>query len=157
MQKITPFLWFNDQAEEAMMFYVSIFKNSKAGNIHRSGPDVAGKKAKVGSVTFSLEGQQFMGINGGPHFSFSPAISFFVNCSEQKEVDDLYERLSQGGEKQKCGWLKDKFGVSWQIIPSVLGELLYSSDEKKSKNVLKAMLLMDKIDIEKLKEAHNEI
>ncbi|GAC1424540.1 MAG: VOC family protein [Flavisolibacter sp.] len=153
MQKIAPFLWFNDQAEEVMLFYISIFKNSRAGKIHRGAPDGSGHPGKVGSVSFYLEDQQFMGINGGPHFNFSPAISFFVNCSGQIEVDELYDKLSQGGEKQKCGWLKDKFGVSWQIIPAVLGELLNGSPAIKSKKVFEAMCRMENIDIEKLKAA----
>lgn len=154
MQKITPFLWFDDQAEEAMNFYTSIFKNSKIGSVHRYGEAGPGPKGTVMSATFELEGQKFMALNGGPLFKFTPAISFFVNCETQPEVDDLWEKLSAGGEKSRCGWLKDKFGVSWQIIPSVLGELLADKDPEKSKRVMEAMLRMDKIDIEELKCAH---
>ena len=154
MQKITPFLWFDDKAEEAMNFYVSIFKNSKVVSISRYGEGGRGPKGTVMSATFQLEGQQFMALNGGPHFNFSTAISVFVNCETQEEVDELWEKLSEGGQKERCGWLKDKYGVSWQIIPSVLGKLLNDPDPEKSKRVMQAMLQMNKIDIEKLKEAH---
>ena len=154
MQKITPFLWFDGQAEEAMNFYVSIFKNSKMGNVTRYREQGPGPKGTVMSATFQLEGQEFMALNGGPHFTFSPAISFFVNCETQEEVDELWAKLSKGGEKQRCGWLKDKFGVSWQIIPSALGEMLRDKDPEKSKRVMNAMLQMDKIDVERLKQAY---
>lgn len=154
MQKITPFLWFDGKAEEAMNFYVSIFKNSKVVNISRFGEGGPGPKGTVMSATFQLEGQQFMALNGGPHFSFSPAISFFVSCETQEEVDDLWEKLSAGGQKERCGWLKDKYGLSWQIIPTVLGKLLNDPDPAKSKRVMQAMLQMNKIEIGKLKEAH---
>ncbi|HEX9136094.1 MAG TPA: VOC family protein [Nitrospirota bacterium] len=154
MQKITPFLWFDGKTEEAMNLYVSIFKNSKVVSISRYGEGGPGPKGTVMSATFQLEGQQFMALNGGPHFTFSPAISFFVNCETQEEVDELWEKLSEGGQKERCGWLKDKYGVSWQIIPSVLGKLLSDPDPEKSKRVMQAMLQMNKIDIEKLKEAH---
>ncbi len=154
MQKITPFLWFDDKAEEAVNFYASIFKKSKIGIVSRYGEAGPGPKGSVMSVTFRLEGQEFMALNGGPHFKFSPAISFFVHCKTQKEVDDLWERLSAGGEKQRCGWLKDKYGLSWQIIPTALGEMLSDKDAGKSARVMKAMLQMDKIDIEKLKQAY---
>jgi len=153
MQKITPFLWFDGKAEEAMNFYVSIFKNSKVGSITRYGDAGPAPKGSVMSVTFQLEGQEFFALNGGPHFTFSPAISFFVNCQTQEEVDELWEKLSAGGEKQPCGWLKDKYGVSWQIIPSVLGELLQHKDPEKSKRAMNAMLQMTKIDIKRLKQA----
>jgi predicted 3-demethylubiquinone-9 3-methyltransferase (glyoxalase superfamily) len=153
MQKITPFLWFDGQAEEAAKFYVSIFKNSRLGTISYYGDAGPGPKGSVMSVTFQLEGQEFFALNGGPHFTFSPAISFFVNCETQEEVDDLWERLSTGGEKQQCGWLKDKYGLSWQIIPTVLGELLRDKDPKKATNVMKAMMQMGKIDIKRLKQA----
>src|SRR4030095_11715458 len=116
MKKITPFLWFDDKAEEAMNFYVSIFKNSKVGSVTRCGDAGPGPKGSRMSATFQLEGQEFIALNGGPMYKFSPAISFFVNCTTQEEVDRLWERLVEGGEKQRCGWLKDKFGVSWQII-----------------------------------------
>ena len=154
MQKITPFLWFDGQAEEAMNFYVSIFKNSKIINVTRYGDAGPGPKGTVMSATFELEGQKFMALNGGPLFQFSPAISFFVNCETQKEVDELWEKLSVNGEKLRCGWLKDKFGVSWQIIPSVLGQLLADKDPEKSKRVMQAMLKMDKIEIDALKRAY---
>ena len=121
MQKITPFLWFNDQAEEAMNFYVSIFKNSRTGRVTRYGDGGPGPKGKVMSGTFELEGQEFMALNGGPKFNFTPAISMFVNGETQEEVDELWDKLSKGSSKERCGWLKDKYGLSWQIIPSALG------------------------------------
>jgi predicted 3-demethylubiquinone-9 3-methyltransferase (glyoxalase superfamily) len=153
MQKITPFLWFDDKAEEAMNFYVSIFKNSKVGSISRYGAEGPGPKGSVMTATFQLEGQEFMALNGGPHFRFSPAISFFVKCETQQEVDELWEKLSAGGEKQQCGWLKDKYGVSWQIIPNALGAMLSNKDAARSARVMKAMLQMTKIEIDKLKQA----
>jgi predicted 3-demethylubiquinone-9 3-methyltransferase (glyoxalase superfamily) len=154
MQKITPFLWFDGAAEEAMNFYVSIFKNSKVGRVTRCGDSGPGPKGSVMTATFQLEGQEFIALNGGPMFNFSPAISFFVNCETQAEVDELWERLLAGGEKQRCGWLKDKFGVSWQIIPSVLGRLMNDPDPVKAKNVMQAMLQMEKLDIQRLQDAH---
>jgi predicted 3-demethylubiquinone-9 3-methyltransferase (glyoxalase superfamily) len=156
MQKITPFLWFDGHAEEAVNFYVSIFKNSKVVNITRYGEAGPGPKGTVMSATFQLDGQQFMALNGGPMFTFSPAISFFVNCDTQKEVDELWEKLSRGGEKQRCGWLKDKYGVSWQIIPTALGEMLQDKDAEKSTRVMRAMLQMDKIDIRNLRQAYEQ-
>ena len=155
MQKITPFLWFDGKAEEAMNFYISIFKNSKIVSVSRYGEGGPGPKGTVMTGTFQLEGQQFMALNGGPHFTFSPAISFFVNCETQQEVDELWEKLSEGGEKQRCGWLKDKYGLSWQVIPSALGEMLQDKDAEKAKRVMKAMLQMDKIDMEGLKQAYD--
>jgi predicted 3-demethylubiquinone-9 3-methyltransferase (glyoxalase superfamily) len=154
MQKITPFLWFDDKAEEAANFYVSIFKNSKIGNISRYPEGSPGPKGKVMTVTFQLDGQEFIALNGGPHFTFSPAISFFVHCQTQEEVDDLWEKLSAGGKKERCGWLKDKYGVSWQIVPTVLGQLLTDKDPARAKRVTQAMLAMDKIDIQRLKQAY---
>jgi predicted 3-demethylubiquinone-9 3-methyltransferase (glyoxalase superfamily) len=151
MQKIRPFLWFDNKAEEAMNFYVSIFKNSKIVNISR-----AGTEGRVTSGTFQLEGQEFLALNGGPQFTFTPAISFFVNCETQEEVDELWEKLSEGGEKGRCGWLKDKFGLSWQSVPAVLGKLLHDEDPEKAKRVLQAMLQMNKIDIKGLQHAHNQ-
>jgi len=145
MQKITPFLWYDGKAEEAAKFYTSIFKNSKIVNI-RPGP-----QGSVMGVEFQLEGQDFIALNGGPHFTFSPAISFFVSCKTQAEVDELWQKLSAGGEKQPCGWLKDKFG---EIIPTVLGEMLQDKDAGKAKRVMEAMLQMKKIDIKGLKEAY---
>jgi predicted 3-demethylubiquinone-9 3-methyltransferase (glyoxalase superfamily) len=155
MQKITPFLWFNGQAEEAVNFYVSIFKNSKMGNIQRYGEAGPGPKGSVMSATFQLEGQDFYALNGGPQFSFTPAISFFVNCETQQDVDELWEKLSQGGEKGRCGWLKDKFGLSWQIIPSTLGKLLQGKDPEKSKRAMQAMMKMGKLDIAGLQKAYD--
>ncbi len=153
MQKITPFLWFNGQAEEAMNFYISIFKNSKAINVSRYGEGGPGQKGSVMSATFQLEGQTFMALNGGPQFTFTPAISLFVNCETQEEVDELWRKLSAGGSEERCGWLKDKYGLSWQIIPTVLGKLLQDKDPEKAKRVMLAMLKMNKIDIKILQEA----
>jgi predicted 3-demethylubiquinone-9 3-methyltransferase (glyoxalase superfamily) len=152
-QKIVPFLWFDGEAEEAMNFYVSIFKNSKPGKVTRYGEAGPGPKGSVMSVTFQLEGQEFYGLNGGAVFTFSPAISFFVNCETQEEVDELWEKLSKAGQKQPCGWLKDKYGVSWQIIPRALGQLLNDPDPEKSQRVMKAMMQMTKIDIAGLRRA----
>jgi predicted 3-demethylubiquinone-9 3-methyltransferase (glyoxalase superfamily) len=153
-RKITPFLWFDGKAEEAANFYVSIFKDSKVVGVTHCGDVGPGTKASVMSATFQLEGQEFIALNGGPQFKFTEAISLFVNCETQEEVDELWEKLAAGGEKQRCGWLKDKFGLSWQIIPSILGALLHDKDPKKSKRVMDAMLQMDKIDIARLREAH---
>jgi predicted 3-demethylubiquinone-9 3-methyltransferase (glyoxalase superfamily) len=153
MQKITPFLWFNDNAEEAMNFYASIFKNSKVGSVSRYGEGGPGPKGSVMSATFSLEGQEFMALNGGPHYKFTPAISLYVNCETQAEVDELWEKLSAGGRKDRCGWLQDKFGLSWQIIPSALPRLLGDKDPAKAQRAMQAMLQMDKIDIKKLEDA----
>jgi predicted 3-demethylubiquinone-9 3-methyltransferase (glyoxalase superfamily) len=155
-QKITPFLWFDNNAEEAMNFYVSIFKDSKIINLRRYPPAVTGQDGMVITATFQLEGQPFMALNGGPHFTFSPAISLFVNCETAEEVDHLWEKLSEGGSIQQCGWLKDKFGVSWQIIPSLLGKLLGDPDPVKSGNVMQAMLKMTKLDSAGLMEAYGK-
>jgi predicted 3-demethylubiquinone-9 3-methyltransferase (glyoxalase superfamily) len=157
MQKITPFLWFDDKAEEAANFYVSIFKNSRVGRVTRYGEGAPGPKGKVMSVTFELDGQEFYALNGGPMFSFTPAISFFVNCETQQEVDELWRNLSAGGEESRCGWLKDKYGLSWQIIPSVLGRMLQDKDSKKAKRVMEAMLQMGKIDINRLQQAYDKV
>ncbi|MEW6240059.1 MAG: VOC family protein [Chloroflexota bacterium] len=149
MNKITPFLWFDTQAEEAMNFYVSIFKNSKVGGVSR-GPD-----GRAFSVSFQLDGQEFMGLNAGPQYRFSEAVSFFVNCEDQAEVDDLWSKLiADGGEESRCGWLKDKYGLSWQIIPRQLGELMGDPDPEKSRRVMEAMLKMNKIVIADLQKAH---
>ena len=156
MQKIAPFLWFNNNAEEAANFYTSIFKNSKIVNIARWGDAGPGPKGTVMSATFELEGQEFMALNGGPQFTFSPAISFFVKCETQQEVDELWEKLSAGGKKERCGWLKDKFGVSWQIVPTVLGKMLHDKDAERSKRVMNAMLQMDKLDIKGLQRAYEQ-
>jgi predicted 3-demethylubiquinone-9 3-methyltransferase (glyoxalase superfamily) len=155
MQKITSFLWFNGNAEEAASFYVSVFKNSKIKMIRRwneGGPAPAGT---VMSVDFELEGSEFIAFNGGPQFQFSPAISLFVNCNTQEEVDELWSKLTEGGEEQPCGWLEDKFGLSWQIIPSALGELMNDKDTAKASRVMQAMLQMKKIDIRKLEAAYD--
>lgn len=155
MQKISPFLWFDHQAEEAMNFYCSVFKNCKPGRVSRFGDKGPGPKGAVMSVSFELEGQQFMALNGGPLFQFSPAISLFVNCETQEEVDDLWGKLCEGGGKaERCGWLKDKFGLSWQIIPKALGEMLSDADPAKSQRVMQAMLQMTKIDVAELKKAY---
>jgi predicted 3-demethylubiquinone-9 3-methyltransferase (glyoxalase superfamily) len=156
MQKITPFLWFDNQAEEAMNFYVSIFKNSKVLSITRYGEGGPGPKGTVMTATFQLDGQEFIALNGGPQFKFTEAISFSVNCETQEEVDELWEKLSEGGEKGRCGWLKDKYGLSWQVNPTVLGEMLQDKDPEKSKRVMQAMLQMDKIDIKTLKQAYGQ-
>ena len=153
MQKITPFLWFDGNAEEAANFYISTFKNSKMGKISRYGDAGPGPKGSVMSVTFQLEGQEFFALNGGPQFKFTPAISLFVNCETQQEVDDLWEKLSAGGRTDRCGWLQDKFGLSWQIIPAVLGQLLGDKDPQRAKRAMQAMLQMTKIDINKLQQA----
>lgn len=148
MQKITTFLTFKDQAEEAMNFYISNFKNSNVINT------MPGPNGALMSATFQLNGQQFIVLNGGPYFTFAQGISLFVSCETQEEIDKLYDTLSEGGEKQPCGWLKDRYGVSWQIVPPVLGELLRDKDPEKSKRVMQAMLKMHKIDIRSLKEAY---
>ncbi|MGH9529407.1 MAG: VOC family protein [Terriglobales bacterium] len=155
MQTITPFLWFDNQAEEAANFYTSIFKDSKIGKISRYGDAGPGPKGSVMVVAFQLEGQEFFALNGGPQFKFTEAISFTVNCKTQEEVDELWEKLTAGGQESQCGWLKDKYGLSWQITPTVLGEMLQDKDPQKSQRVMKAMLQMKKIDIKRLQEAYN--
>lgn len=158
MQKITPFLWFDDQAEEAANFYVSIFNNAKILNVTRYGQadaEVSGRpEGSVMTVAFQLDGQEFVALNGGPVFKFTEAISFSVNCTTQKEIDALWERLSEGGKILECGWLKDKYGVTWQIVPAVLKELLSDPDPEKSQRVMKALIKMKKIDIETLEQAY---
>ena len=153
--KITPFLWFDDKAEEAAKFYVSIFKNSTILSGGRDDEEGTDAEWTVTSVTFQLDGQRFIALNGGPHFTFSPAISFFVNCETQQEVDELWDKLSAGGETSRCGWLKDKYGLSWQIVPSVLGDLLQDDDPEKSERTMQAMLAMEKLDIGRLQQAHD--
>ena len=155
MQKITPFLWFDGKAEEAANFYVSIFKNSKVGSIARYGDVGPGPKGSVMTVAFQLDGQEFVGLNGGPHFKFTEAVSFVVNCETQAEVDEFWEKLSAGGQKSRCGWLKDKYGLSWQIVPTILPKLVQDKDPAKSQRVMAAMMQMDKIDIEKLQQAYD--
>jgi predicted 3-demethylubiquinone-9 3-methyltransferase (glyoxalase superfamily) len=154
MQKITPFLWFDGKAEEAMEFYTSTFKNSRVISVTRYGDAGPGPKGSVMSATFELLGREFIALNGGPHFSFTPAISFYVTCKTQQEVDELWQKLVAGGEPQRCGWLTDRFGVSWQIIPTVLGEMLQDKDAEKSSRVMKAMLTMVKLDIAGLQQAY---
>jgi predicted 3-demethylubiquinone-9 3-methyltransferase (glyoxalase superfamily) len=153
MQKITPFLWFNDKAEEAVNFYVSIFKNSKTVSVTRYGEAGPGPKGTVMVAVFEIEGQQFLALNGGPQFTFTPAVSFVVNCETQREMDDLWEKLSAGGKKQACGWLQDRYGLSWQIVPTILSKLMQDKDPTKSQRVMKAMLQMQKLDIGELKRA----
>src|ERR671911_246479 len=153
MQKITPFLWFDDQAEEAMRHYTSIFKNSKVLGVTRYG-DAGPGPGSVMIAAFELEGQRFTALNGGPRFKFTEAISFVVNCETQEEVDELWDRLAEGGQTQQCGWVKDKFGLSWQIIPSALPELMSDPDPEKARRVTEAMLQMTKIDIAGLRQAH---
>ncbi|MFN8529724.1 MAG: VOC family protein [Anaerolineae bacterium] len=156
MQKITTFLWFDNNAEEAIQFYTSIFKNSKIVSMSRYGDAGPGPAGMVMSATFELEGQQFMALNGGPEFKFNESISLYVDCQTQAEVDDLWYKLSAGGEESQCGWLKDKFGLSWQVIPRQLGELLSDPDPVKSQNVMHAMLQMKKIDVAVLKAAYDQ-
>ena len=154
MQKIPPFLWFDSQAEEAMNFYVSIFRNSKVLTVNRYGDAGPGPKGTVMTANFLLDGQEFVALNGGPQYKFTPAISFVVNCESQQEVDDLWDKLSAGGREDPCGWLQDKFGVSWQIVPSVLVKLLSDPDPVKAQRVMAAMMKMKKIDIAALKRAY---
>ena len=158
MQKITPFLWFDDNAEEAVKFYTSIFKKSKIGKIARydeAGEKVAGRPAgSVMTIEFEIEGQDFIALNGGAHFKFNEAVSFVVSCKTQTEVDYYWNKLSAGGKEVQCGWLTDKFGLSWQIVPTILGELMSDKDPVKSQRVMQAMLKMVKLDINKLKAAY---
>ena len=154
MQKITPFLWYDNNAEDAVNHYISIFKNSKITDIARYGDAGPGPKDSVMTIAFQLEGQDFIALNGGPMFQFNEAISFSVDCKTQQEVDELWEKLSAGGQPSQCGWLKDKYGLSWQIVPSVLIEMLQDTDPAKSKRVMEALLRMRKIDIEALRRAY---
>ena len=160
MQRITPCLWFDSQAEEAANFYVSIFKNSKIGNMTRygeAGATVSGRpKGSVMTVTFEIEGQEFVALNGGPHFTFSEAISLMVKCETQKEIDETWEKLSHGGEEGPCGWLKDKYGLSWQIVSPEWNEMLRDKDVRKSERVMKAILQMTKPDIKAIKQAYEQ-
>ena len=148
MQRITPFFWYDGQAEEAARFYTSLFKNSKIVST------MPGPKGTVLGVTFQLEGQEFIALNGGPQYKFTPAISLFVSCETQQEVDQLWEKLAEGGKKDRCGWLQDKYGLSWQIVPTVLGKLLGDPNREKAQNVSNAMLQMDKLDIAGLQQAY---
>jgi predicted 3-demethylubiquinone-9 3-methyltransferase (glyoxalase superfamily) len=156
MHKITPFLWFDEKAEEAMNFYVSIFKNSKVLDVSRYGKGAPYPEGTAFLVTFELDGQPVMALNAGPEFKFTEAISMYVSCETQAEVDILWEKLSEGGEKSRCGWLKDRYGLSWQIVPTALGELMNDKDPLKASRVMQAMLQMDKIDISLLKKAHDQ-
>ena len=156
MPKISAFLWFDRQAEEAANFYIKTFKNSKILNITRYGEAGPGPKGSVMTIEFTLDGQEFIALNGGPHFKFNEAISFSVDCKTQEEVDLYWAKLSEGGEEQPCGWLKDKFGLSWQVNPTILGEMLRDPDPQKAERVTEAMLKMKKIDIAALKKAYNQ-
>ena len=160
MQKITPFLWFDENAEEAVKFYTSIFKNSKIGNVARYGDaaaEASGRaKGTVMTVSFRLAGQKFAALNGGPHFKFTEAISFVVNCKTQKEVDYFWGKLSKGGKKGRCGWLKDKYGVSWQVVPATIGQMLQDKDSAKTERLMRAILRMDKIDVNRLRQAYQK-
>lgn len=155
MQKITPFLWFDGRAEEAMNFYASIFKNTKIGNVSRYGEGGPAPAGSVMTASFELEGLEFTALNGGPHFKFSEAISFHISCDSQDEVDHYWTKLSEGGQTQQCGWLKDKFGISWQVIPTALPRLLGNPDRAKAGRAMQAMMKMTKIDIAKLEDAAN--
>lgn len=156
MQKITPFLWFNNNAEEAINFYTSIFKTSKVGNTARYGEGGPGPKGSIMTAEFQLNGQDFIALNGGPHFKFTEAVSFVVNCETQEEIDEFWDKLSEGGQKSRCGWLKDKFGLSWQIVPNILSKLAGSGDAKKSSRVMQALMKMDKLEIATLQKAYDE-
>lgn len=153
MSKITPFLWFDNNLGEAINFYTSVFKNSKVSNIVTYNDVSAGPVEKVTTATFELEGQQFMALDGGPMFKFTEAVSFFVSCNDQAEIDYYWEKLTEGGEESRCGWLKDKFGLSWQIVPYNLGQLLNNSDPQKAKNAMSAMMQMGKLDMAVLEKA----
>ena len=155
MQRITPFLWFDNNAEEAMNFYVLIFKNSRAGRVTRYGDAGPGPAGTAMTVEFELDGQPFVGLNGGPHFKFTEAVSFTVKCDTQEELDYYWDKLSEGGQTSRCGWLKDKFGLSWQVEPSILGDLMADKDPEKAKRVMEAMLKMDKIDFEPIRRAYD--
>jgi predicted 3-demethylubiquinone-9 3-methyltransferase (glyoxalase superfamily) len=157
MQKITPFLWFDSEAEEAMNFYVSIFKDSKVNKVTRYGEAGPGTPGSVMSAEFTLNGTDFYALNGGPVFKFSPATSFFIHCETQEEVDHYWNKLGKGGKPNQCGWLDDKFGVTWQVVPDALGTYLNDPDKKKAKNVMQAMMKMTKLDIAKLKEAYEQV
>jgi predicted 3-demethylubiquinone-9 3-methyltransferase (glyoxalase superfamily) len=154
MQKITPFLWFDHQAEDAASLYISLFPDSKVTRVSRYGDGMPLPKGTVMSVTFELAGQEFTALNGGPAFKFTEAISFFVSCETQAEIDRLWSKLTEGGEPSQCGWLKDRFGLSWQIVPAVLGELIGDPDPEKAGRATQAMLKMGKLDIAELKRAH---
>ncbi|MEA2722199.1 MAG: hypothetical protein QOJ39_4063 [Candidatus Eremiobacteraeota bacterium] len=155
MGKITPFLWFDGKAEEAANFYVSLFENSKIHNRSEYSEDTPGEAGTVMTVQFELDGQEFIALNGGPHYTFTPAVSFSIDCASQAEVDHFWDRLSEGGQTSQCGWLQDKYGLSWQVVPSVLPELLMDDNDAKSDAVMQAMLKMTKLDIATLQEAYD--
>jgi predicted 3-demethylubiquinone-9 3-methyltransferase (glyoxalase superfamily) len=157
MQKITPFLWFDNQAEEAVDLYVSIFKNSRIDSITRYGPGGPGPEGSVMTIAFQLDGQDFVALNGGPVFTFTPAISFYVSCRSQEEVDDLWEKLSTGGAEEQCGWLKDRFGVSWQVVPKQIGDYLGGPDPEGAARANAAMLQMQRLDVEALRLAYEGV
>ena len=152
---ITPFLWFDDRAEEAVNFYVSIFKDAKVGTVNRYGSEGPGKPGTVMTATFTLDGQDFIALNGGPEYTFTPAVSFLVSCETQREIDHYWDKLSAGGKTNRCGWLTDKFGLSWQIVPSILSDLLSGEDDEKSSRAMQAMLKMTKLDIAELQHAYD--
>lgn len=156
MQKITPCLWLDNQAEEAAQYYTSIFKNSKIGTISRYTADGPGPEGSAMMVIFELDGQEFQALNGGPEFKFSEAISFSVSCETQEEVDYFWEKLTAGGEAGPCGWLKDKFGLSWQIVPSIIGELMTNGNPEQVRRVMQEVFKMSKIDIATLKQAYEQ-
>jgi predicted 3-demethylubiquinone-9 3-methyltransferase (glyoxalase superfamily) len=156
MGKITPFLWFDGKAEEAANFYVSVFENAKITNVSRYPEDSPGEAGTVMTIEFELDGQEFVGLNGGPVYTFTPAVSFSIDCGSQAEVDHYWDRLSEGGVTSQCGWLQDKFGLSWQVVPSLLPELLGDDDEAKSEAVMQAMLKMTKLDCAKLQAAYDQ-
>lgn len=154
-QKITPFLWFDNQAEAAATFYTSVFRNSKVGNMSRYGDDSPGPKGSVMVVPFEIEGQAFLALNGGPQFKFTPAVSFVVSCDDQQEIDALWQKLTgDGGKEIECGWLTDKYGLSWQIVPAVFEKMMQDMDSNKTRRVMQAMMKMKKMDIQKLEEAY---
>lgn len=154
MKKITPFLWFNNNLEEAIQFYISVFRNAKVKDIMRAGKGGPAPEGSIFTATFELEGQEFMGLNGGPHFQFNESVSFFVRCHDQAEVDYFWDKLSEGGTKSRCGWLKDRFGLSWQVVPENLGEFLWSGEPAKNQRAMQAMMGMDKLDIAALRKAY---
>lgn len=156
MQKISPCLWFDNQAEEAASFYVSLFRNSGISSVSRFGEGGPGPAGSAMTVNFQIEGQELIALNGGPYFKFTEAISLFVNCETQEEVDALWSKLTEGGEEGQCGWLKDRYGLSWQIVPTVLGDLLGDPDPQKAQNVMQAMLKMRKLDVAALRRAYEQ-
>lgn len=157
MQKITPFLWFNNNAEEAVQFYTAVFPDAKVLNMVRYTAGGPGPEGEVMTAVFQVQGQTFMALNGGPQFQFTEAVSFVVNCESQNEVDHYWEKLSEGGQKSRCGWLKDKFGLSWQVVPTALSKLLSGQDPERTKRVMEAMMKMDKLEIAVLEEAYNGV